>query len=183
MAQWEDFSGLLLFFIGIYHPLKTFLSNLYSEGHSATFSDVCFRSNRAKGYVRPRLWHLEYCLDIWQLLQVLRGLTVGSGKESWRWAYELLKSVVRRQTGDKARGRKTLRETSCVSLTTKPDSTKQISKSWRSSLKMHPQKTTLALSCSDTQTCCCFPSRQSPISSPHGNRGWNDGVTKSKSVC
>lgn len=55
-SQWHSGKtgkGLLLFFIGIYHPLKTFLSNLYSEGHSATFSDVCFRSNRAKGYVRP----------------------------------------------------------------------------------------------------------------------------------
>lgn len=28
---------------------------------SATFSDVCFRSNRARVYVRPHLWHLVYC--------------------------------------------------------------------------------------------------------------------------
>lgn len=57
-SQWhseKSGKGLLLFFIGTYHPLKTFLSNLYSEGHSATFSDACFRSNKARVYVRPRL--------------------------------------------------------------------------------------------------------------------------------
>lgn len=180
--------GLLLFFIELYCPLKTSLSNLYSEGHSATFSDVFFMSKLDRVYVQPQMWHPVHCQS--QYIVIIMNFKRPHSR-TWNEKLEVslwtIKNWCGRLMKDKGRGRKTKEKLHVFPCSPAPTPPSRFRSSGSPIWKHTHRKSlllSLSLSCSNTGI-AAKPAvfNQDSFQSLHLIEIWDEiiGVTKSKS--